>query len=115
MPAAAAADELRVQEKLLRRRFHELFSRNIVSMRNGGAAGQVLFLVEEKQAHAQGAEGALEEESKAGEEQNQGDADVSPKFSSDPTFYGAHLLPPFPQTNTRSQSGCAQCSQTSGQ
>ncbi len=54
----------------------QLFSRNIVAVRQGGGC-EVLFLVEDKKAHAGAGDGAVEEEAKADEGESQGDADVS--------------------------------------
>ena len=56
----------------------QLFARNVIAVRSGGAGGgEVMFLVEEAAAHAGAASAPMEEEGRAEEGESQGDADVS--------------------------------------
>jgi hypothetical protein len=63
-------------------RVTQLFSRNVVAIRNAAAGaaaggGEILFLVEDSGAHTSGDGAMMEEEAKAEEGESQGDADVS--------------------------------------
>ena len=55
----------------------QLFSRNVIAIRNGATGGgEVLFLVEEAGSHTGGSAAVMEEEGAAALGESQGDADV---------------------------------------